>query len=131
METKTALEVVESFYAAASIGDVTEMARQLALGIRWTEMEGTPYGGTYLGPEAVLSGVFAPLGSEWENFTFTPERFHDAGNSVAAAGWYTGVFRKTGKALRCRSLHVWDVREGKVIAFEQFCDSLVMSRVLT
>lgn len=131
MKTKTALEVVKGFYAAASIGDVTGMAHHLTPGVRWTEMEGTPYGGTYLGPEAVFTGVFAPLGSEWENFSFTPERFHDAGDSVAAAGWYTGVFKRTGKALRCRSLHVWEVQEGKVIAFEQFCDSLIMSRVLT
>jgi uncharacterized protein len=80
--------------------------------------------------EAIFSGVFAKLAAEWEDFAFTPERFHDAGDSVAAAGWYTAVYRKTGKKLRCRSLHVWDVRGGKVVGFEQFCDSHVMSKVL-
>ncbi|HVW71164.1 MAG TPA: nuclear transport factor 2 family protein [Steroidobacteraceae bacterium] len=128
---RSALEVVNAFYAAATKGSIDDMAQQLAPDVRWTEMAGTPYGGTYVGPEAVFSGVFGPLGEEWENFSFTPERFHDAGTSVAVAGWYTAVFRKTGKPLRCRSLHVWDVREGKVVAFEQFCDSLVMSRSMT
>jgi ketosteroid isomerase-like protein len=125
---RSALEVVKAFYAAASKGNVEEMARQMAPEVRWTEMAGTPYGGTYVGPDAVLTGVFVPLGEEWVNYTFTPDRFHDAGNSVAVSGWYTAVFVKTGKPMRCRSLHVWDVCDGKVTAFEQFCDSLVMHR---
>ena len=128
---RSALEVVKAFYAGAAADNGAAMAEQLSPDVIWIEMAGTPYGGTYKGPEAVFSGVFARLLDEWENFQFTPERFHDARDSVAAAGWYTGKFRKTGKVLRCRSLHVWDVSEGQVTRFEQFCDTLIMSRVLT
>jgi uncharacterized protein len=127
---RNALEVVKAFYAAAATANGVEMAELLAPDVTWIEMEGTPYGGTYAGPEAVFAGVFGRLESEWENFQFTPERFHDARDSVAASGWYTGKFRKTGKLLRCRTLHVWDVSGGRVKRFEQFCDSLVMGRVL-
>jgi ketosteroid isomerase-like protein len=127
---KKAIEVVKAFYTAAGSGDGATMAQQLADDVEWIEMEGTPYGGTYKGPQAVFEGVFARLGSEWQDYKFTPERLHDAGDSVAAAGWYTGVYRATGKPLRCRVVHVWDVRNGKAVRFEQFCDSLVMSRVL-
>lgn len=128
---RSALEVVKAFYAAAAAGNGPVMAEQLALDVTWIEMQGTPYGGTYKGPEAVFSGVFARLADEWENFQFMPERFHDAGDSVAASGWYTGRFRKTGKPLRCRTLHVWDVSGAQVKRFEQFCDTLIMSRVLS
>lgn len=128
---RSALEVVKAFYGAAATGNGAGMSEQLAPDVRWIEMEGTPYAGTYTGPAAVFAGVFGRLESEWENFQCTPERFHDAGASVAVSGWYTGKFRKTGKPLRCRVLHVWDVSGGKVTRFEQFCDTLIMSRVLT
>ena|ERR1700761_2460098 len=127
---RNALEVVKAFYAAAAAGNGAQMAEQLESDVTWIEMEGTPYGGTYTGPEEVFSGVFARLVSEWDDFQFTPERFHDAQDSVAAAGWYTGKFRKTGKALRCRAVHLWEVSGGKVRRFEQFCDTFVMRRAL-
>jgi ketosteroid isomerase-like protein len=127
---RSALEVVKAFYVAATSGNESDMARQLAADVRWTEMAGTPYGGTYVGSDAVFSGVFVPLGEEWDNFVFIPERFRDAGDSVVVSGWYTAIFRKTHKPLRCRSLHVWDVKNGQVSAFEQFCDSLVMRQAM-
>jgi uncharacterized protein len=127
---KRAIDVVRAFYDAAESGRVEELPRLLDPGVRWTEMEGSVYGGTYHGPDAVLSGVFARLGSEWQGYAFHLERLHDAGDSVAASGHYTGTYLKTGKPMRCRTLHVWDVRDGKIVGFEQFCDTLLMSRAL-
>jgi ketosteroid isomerase-like protein len=124
------IDIVKAFYAAAASGDTEGMVRQLAADVQWTEMQGSPYGGTYRGAPAILQGVFARLGSEWENFAFNADRFHDAGDSVVASGWYTGAYRATGKPLRCRTLHVWDVRDGRIVAFEQFCDTGIMGLVL-
>ena len=126
-----ALDVVKTFYHAALKGNIEEMTRLLAPDVRWTEMAGSPYGGTYVGCDAVVLKVFKPRGAEWLNFVFTPERFHDTRKSVAVSGWYTAISVKTRRRLHCRSLHVWDVREDKVIAFEQFCDSLLMHRSMT
>jgi uncharacterized protein len=131
VEMKSGLDLVKAFYAAAGSGNAEGMAEVLSPDVLWIEMESTPYAGKYRGAKEVFSSVFARLDVEWENYTFTPDRFHDAGNSVAAAGWYTAVYRKTGKALRCRALHVWDVRDNKIVGFEQFCDSLTMSCVLS
>lgn len=128
---KRAIDVVKAFYAAAESGRIGELPDLLAPDVRWTEMESSIYGGTYRGPEAVVTGVFARLGTEWRDYAFHLERLHDAGDSVVASGHYTGTYIKTGKAMRCRSLHVWDVRNGKIVGFEQFCDTLVMSRAIS
>jgi hypothetical protein len=34
--------------------------------VDWHLAEGYPYGGTYVGPDAIANGVFAKLGSEWD-----------------------------------------------------------------
>ena len=128
---ESALEVVKAFYEAAESGRVAELPKLLAPDVCWIEMEGSVYGGTYLGPDAVLSRVFTRLATEWLGYAFHLERLHDAGESVVASGHYTGTYIRTGRPMRCRSLHVWDVRDGQIVRFEQFCDTLVMSRALS
>lgn len=128
---KRAIDVVKAFYSAAESGRIEELPSLLAPDVCWIEMEGSIYGGTYRGPGEVVSAVFAPLGSEWQGYAFHLERLLDAGDSAIAAGHYTGTYLKTGKPMRCRTLHVWDVRDGMIVRFEQFCDTLVMSRAYT
>ena len=50
----------------------------------------------YLGPSAVLAGVFARLGGEWDGFKVALEEVHDAGDTVVATGRYGGAYKKTG-----------------------------------
>lgn len=128
---ETALEVVKAFYDAAESGRVEAIPQLLAPQVCWIEMEGSVYGGTYHGPAAVVSRVFTRLATEWLDYAFHLDRLRDAGDSVVASGHYTGTYVKTGKPMRCRSLHVWDVRDGQIVRFEQFCDTLVMSRALS
>src|SRR5579885_840214 len=61
-------EIIRGVYAAFADGDVPRVLGALDGDVRWTEAEGFPYGGTYVGPDAVLANVFAKLGSEWEGF---------------------------------------------------------------
>ena len=50
------------------------MLGALAPDIRWTEAEGFPYGGTYVGPDAILQGVFMRLGTEWDGYAAVVQR---------------------------------------------------------
>ncbi len=71
----------------------------------------------YVGPQAVLEGVFARLGDEWEVFKVEPEEFLDAGDRVVALGTYTAIYGATGKEVRAQFAHVWGLREGKATSF--------------
>lgn len=55
------LKSVQSAYDAFAEGDIPAVLDFLSPGIEWTEAEGFPYGGTYTGPDAVLTGVFMRL----------------------------------------------------------------------
>ena len=53
----TPKETVQNLYAAFATGDVPTVLAILAPDMQWTEAAGFPYAGTYVGPQAVLSGV--------------------------------------------------------------------------
>jgi ketosteroid isomerase-like protein len=100
--------------------------------IEWNEAENFPYadGNPYVGPEAILGGVFARLASEWDGFRVEPEQFFDAGDTVVVLGRYAGTFRATGRAMNPQAAHVWRVADGKVTGFQQLVDTLAVARAM-
>lgn len=117
------LEVVKSGYAAFATGDIEKVLSILSPAIRWTEAEGGPYGGTYVGPRQVLEEVFMKLGTEWDGFSATPREFFASGDTVVALGEYGGMFKGTGKRLKVPFAHVWRFQGGKAVSFEQITDT--------
>lgn len=122
--------IIQNHYAASDRGDITAMLADLAPDAAWTEMAGFPCAGTYIGTEAILQGVFGRIVNEWEGFRFTLERLCDAGNTIIAIGHYSGAYKRTGKFMRCRVTHVWQLKQGMIVAFEQFCDTLLVAQAM-
>ncbi len=121
---RTAYQIVKAHYDANARRDIEGMLADIAPDCRWTEMDGFPCAGTYVGPQAVLENVFAALGQQFDGYAFTLERLLDAGDDVVGLGDYTGTHKETGKAFRARVAHVWGVQDGKIRRFEQFTDTL-------
>jgi hypothetical protein len=102
----------------------------MAPDIHWTEAEGGPYGGIFIGPDAVLQNVFVRLGAEWEGFTVVPREFVASGDTVVALGEYSGTYKATRKSFKAPFAHVWKFQGGKAISFQQYTDTAVHSRPL-
>ena len=124
-------ELVKSHYDAHERGDLPGMLTPLAADVAWTEMEGFPLGGTYVGPDAVRTDVFERLGRDWLDYSATLDSLYDAGDTIVATGWYAGTYPPTGNAMRCRFAHVWHVADGAVVAFEQFTDTRLVAAAMT
>ena len=45
------------------------------------------------------------------------------GDKVVAYGTYSGINNKTKKAFTARVSHLWKLKDGKIVSFEQFVDS--------
>jgi uncharacterized protein len=73
--------------------------------IEWNEAENYIYAdhNPYVGPQAVLEGVFARLGSEWEGFTVTPKEYINTGDRVAGLGVYGGMYEAAGRQVRAQT----------------------------
>ena len=120
----TNLEIVKSTYEGkTSEENGKNLAKNVAGDISWTEAKGFPYAGTYIGLESVTKNVFSRLGSEWIDYKFTPENYVANDDKVVAYGTYTGTYKITNKPFAARVAHIWELKDGKIIRFEQFVDS--------
>jgi uncharacterized protein len=120
----TNLEIIKSTYEGkTSEENGKNLAQYVADDISWTEAKGFPYAGTYIGLENVTQNVFNRLSSEWIDYKFTPEDYVASDDKVVAFGTYSGTYQLTGKAFTARVAHVWKLKNGKIINFEQFVDS--------
>ncbi|MFL5016434.1 MAG: nuclear transport factor 2 family protein [Rhizobium sp.] len=121
---RTAYEIVKAHYDANARRDMDGMLADIAADCRWTEMDGFPCAGTYVGPQEVFKNVFFALGEAFDGYTFALDRLLDAGSDVIGIGDYSGTYRQTGKSFKARVVHVWSVAGGKIRGFEQFTDTL-------
>jgi uncharacterized protein len=125
------LVIVRDHYAASTRGDLQAMMADVSPQVRWTEMQGFPCAGTWIGPQAVADNVFAVLGAQWDGYRFELERLVDAGETIVGIGSYRGTFRATGKPMQARVAHVWQLQDGRIVAFEQFTDTLLVRAAMS
>ena len=125
------VDLIRSIYDAFAAGDIEGVVGRMAPDMVWNEAENFPYadGNPYRGAEAILGGVFARLGSEWDGFAAEPGEFLDAGDTVVVLGRYRGTCKATGRALDAQLAHVWRVADGKAVHFQQYTDTLQAARV--
>jgi len=125
-------ELVRGIYAAFAGGDVGAVLGAMSPDVIWNEAESFPYadGNPYQGPDAVLNGVFARCIGEWDGFAVDVEEIVSAGDTVVAFGRYRGTYKATGRAQHTQFAHVWRIRGGKVVRFQQHADTLHVARVI-
>src|SRR5687768_5131985 len=119
------LTLVQSVYDAFGRGDIPSVLAAMAPDLRWVAAEHSPYdrGTPYVGPDEVLQHVFMPIGANWDRFAILPERFLDAGHTIVMEGRYGGTYKATGRQTNAQVVHIWVVRDGKLIEFRQYTDT--------
>lgn len=126
------LTLICSLYDAFGRGDIAAVLAVLSDDIVWHEAENFPYanGNPYVGPQAVVEGVFARLGSEWIGFAAEMTTLLDAGDHVVALGRYRGIWPATGRAMHPQVVHIWRLAGGKAVTFQQHIDTLGVARAM-
>ncbi|PHI20467.1 ketosteroid isomerase [Lewinellaceae bacterium SD302] len=117
--------IVSELYDNFSEGNMPDVLAAMDEEIVWQEAEGNPLadGNPYVGPEAVLKGVFSRIGADNEYFKLTDVKLHAMdGNQVLATLRYDSKTR-TGRIGNVQAAHLWSLREGKIIAFQQYADT--------
>ena len=119
------VNTVRGMYEAFGRGDIPTVLGRLDPNIEWLEAENFIYADNnpYVGPNAVLEGVFMRLGADWEGFAVTPKEVHDAGDTVISEGQYSGTYKKNGRNVRAQFAHFFTFRDGKIVKFQQYTDT--------
>ena len=116
-------EFVQELYENFAKGDVPAVLAKFDADITWTEADGFPLAGTYVGPQAVLENVFMRLGEFSENWAVAVERLIADGDTVVADGRYKWNHKVSGEPCEVRMAHVWTLAGGKATKFLQHVDS--------
>jgi ketosteroid isomerase-like protein len=119
------IDIVKGIYAAFGKGDVPAVLGAFDPGIQWNEAENFLYadGNPYAGSQAVAEGVFQRVVSDVDGFALAPEHFIDGGDTIVVEGRYRGTMKSTSTRVDAQFAHVWRLRGGKVIRFQQYTDT--------
>jgi ketosteroid isomerase-like protein len=124
--------VIKGIYDAFGAGDVAGVLGAMSPDIVWHEAENFPYAdrNPYVGPQAVAEGVFGRCIGEWDGFNVQMTDLIDGGDRVVALGRYGGAYKTSGGAMNAEAVHVWTLKDGKAVAFQQYIDTLAVSRAM-
>ena len=126
-KAKKNVKIVASLYQAFADGDLDTIEAIIHPDVVWIESDGIPYGGTFVGRDAVFAGVFAKIAAEWDDFTANVDEFINAGNKVIVLGEDSGTFKATGKSMTAPAASIFTLnKKGQVVEFRQYIDTLAV-----
>lgn len=122
--------IIEGLYGDFASGNIEGVVAALSPDVEWNEAENYIYAdkNPYIGPDAVLQGLFARIGSEWTYFNVVEPDVKPVGaEHVLATGRYQGELKSNGQVVDAQFAHVWGLRDGKVVTFQQYTDTKQMA----
>ena len=122
------ITVVRRFYG--NLGSPEILKQMLSPSIRWEIVPGFPYGGVYLGIEAVFRDFFGRVLQDFEEWRTEMTELFDADDRVIALGTYSGRAKSTGKMFSARFAHLWTLEGGVLVRLQQCADTAQLARAI-
>jgi len=118
--------IINGIYESFSKGDIPSVLGMMDTNVVWNEAESNSLadGNPYIGPDAVLAGVFSRLGDKYASFGLKDIELHDmTNNQVLATLRYDATMKNTEKTIDVQVAHLWTLKDGKIIGFQQYADT--------
>ena len=124
MNEQQNVRLVQQAYEAFSRGEIQGVLNSLAEQVEWRvpKPEGVPFGGDYNGREQVAR-FFSDLNKYEEVTRFEPREYIAQGERVVAFGYFACKVRATGKPAQSEWVHVYTIRNGKIVKFQEYYDT--------
>lgn len=127
MKTKQNMQVIDTLYNAFATGDMPTVLGLMHPKMVWNEAESNSLadGNPYVGPDAILEGVFARLGANHDHFGLKDVKVYGMQNNMVLATLrYDAKVKATGKSYNAQAAHLWTLNdEGEIIHFQQYVDT--------
>ena len=125
--SKENIELIKRTYEAFGDRDYEGVMSNFANDFVWHAADSSPLGdqSPYHGVEAVRNEVFARIAAAFEKLVVVPDEiFTGDEGRVVVLGYYHGNFRGKEHEFRTQVAHIWTVRSGKAVKFQQHLDTL-------
>ncbi len=118
-------------YEAFARGDIPAVLEMLDEKVEWNMSEHHTFwpGGSFVGPQAVLEGVFARIMQTFDGFRVSVQRVVGCGATVLAEVRYQATSRTTGKVLNAQAAHIFDFSGGKCVRYQHYSDTWQFAEV--
>ena len=123
--------MVERIYEVFGERDYEAVLSHFAHDFEWHAADNSPLAdqSPYQGVDAVRTGVFVRIKAGFEKLVVEPtEIFGAEGGRVVVLGYYHGRFRGKPRDFRTQVAHIWTLRDGRAVKFQQYLDTLKVSR---
>jgi len=120
------MNVIDDLYQAFATGNMPTVLGLMDENVVWNEAESNSLsdGNPYIGPKAVLNGVFARIGGLYESFAATDVELHEmSNNKVLATLRYKIKAKNEVEEFDVQVAHLWTLTDGKITAFQQYADT--------
>jgi ketosteroid isomerase-like protein len=119
---------MRSAYEAFNRGDIPAVLAAFDPQIEWNEPGGgrAPRG-TFHSAQSVAAEVFSTVPQNFDEFRADVEQAIDAGDHVVVVGRFQGK-GKGGQQLDAPYAHVWRMRNGKAVSFQNHVDAAAWAK---
>src|SRR6266699_1431616 len=124
MSEQDNIAIVQQAYNNFKTGNIPALLALLSDDVAWQlpEMENVPFAGKRTTPASV--GVFfALIAANQDVLQFEPREAVAEGDKVVSLGYYQWRVKATNREFDSDFAHVFTIRDGKVVAFNEFTDT--------
>ncbi len=132
MNEQANTEVIRSIYAAFNAADLTAIMSLIGEGATWHNQgaSNVPYAGSYNG-KTEIPRFFQAIAESTTGGEVVAEEFIAQGERVVALGRYRATMPATGAQIDCPVAHVFSVRDGKIVSWEGYSDTVQVAAAHT
>jgi len=125
------LNEIDGLYQAFTKGNIPKVLDLMDVKIIWNEAESNSLaiGNPYIGPEAILHGVFVKLGELYKSFGLRNIKLHEMSNNQVLAILNYEIISKDDKSYTVQVAHHWTLKDGKITKFQQYADTKKLAEV--
>lgn len=121
-------QIISNLYEAFARRDMQSLLQWIDPQIEITQTTELPWGGTFQGQQGLMS--FAGKLLQNVDSQVEPDELIEAGDRVVAIGRTRGHVMANNKEFDVRAVHVWTLKDGKVLRFEAYIDTPKMLEAL-
>ena len=121
-------KIIASVYEAFERGDVQALSVLFDPRVRVRQSPLLPWGGIYQGYLGIIKFVAKLL--EHVESRVAVDEYLEAGEQVVVIGHTRGRVRATGREFSVRFVHVWSLKEGRVVLYEPYINTDKMLEAL-
>ena len=125
------IALIEKTYESFAARDYEAVMSNFADDFVWIAADNSPLGdqSPYHGVPAIRAGVFERIAAAFEKLIVVPDEIFQAdGGRVVVLGHYHGKFRGAAEEFKTQVAHIWTIRDGSGVKFQQYLDTLKVAR---